>query len=106
MQVEVFGYTMTRNPESQLLEKDFSTVWKPQVIQLTEGDTLSVKFEMNEPPVPVDGFGARFHIFQPERVPPWKFWDKKSGYMGGVYMGGTIYFVVLVIVKSIQIIWG
>ena len=106
MQVEVFGYTMTRNPETQYLEMNHSIVWRPQTTHLKEGDTLTVKFEMNEPPDPVDGFGARFRIFKPEKVPAWKFWNKKSGYGGGVYMGGAIYFVVLVIVKSIQIIWG
>ncbi len=106
MQVEVFGYKLTRDPETQSHKMDHGTVWQPQTASMQEGDTLSIKFELREPLAAEDGFGVRFHIFQSEKVPAWKFWDKKSGYMGGVYMGGTIYFVVLVIVKSIQIIWG
>ena len=106
MQVEVWGYKLTKDPETQSHKMDHGTVWQPQTASMQEGDTLSIKFELREALAAEDGFGVRFHIFQPEKVPAWKFWNKKSGYGGGVFMGGAIYFVVLVIVKSIQIIWG
>lgn len=106
MQVEVFGYKLTKDPETQSHKIDHSTVWQPQTINMQEGDTLAIKFELYEPMTAEDGFGVRFHIFQPEKVPPWKFWNRESGYGGGVYMGGAIYFVVLVIAKSIQIFGG
>lgn len=106
MQVEVFGYKLTKDPEAQSHKMDHGTVWQPRTVSMQEGDTLSIKFELREPLAAEDGFGIRFHIHETERTPAWKFWNKKSGYTGGVFMGGAIYFVVLVIAKSIQIFWG
>lgn len=106
MQVEVFGYKLTKDHETQSYKTDYSTIWQPQTTSMQEGDTLAIKFELREPMAAEDGFGVRFHIHETERTPAWKFWNKKSGYGGGVYMGGAIYFVVLVIAKSIQIFGG
>ena len=44
MQIEVFGYKLTRDPETQSHKMDYGTVWQPQTASMQEGDTLSIKF--------------------------------------------------------------